>query len=152
MGGEEKEQRRRNRRTNKRNDGRKQKESKLGLIYFINQDYKFNLQTRGQRFSLTRRARRTAGLGGYSYYWLHISICLWCSCLPFSPPSNFLAGRLILIVAIEQERKCLWGCLHICSESIFSDTGRSPSPRAHFNGSTPPSSPARIVSTWFLLI
>jgi len=42
--------------------------SKLGLIYFINQDYKFNLQTRGQKFSLTRGPWRTAGLGDHSYY------------------------------------------------------------------------------------
>lgn len=82
----------------------------LGLIYFINRDYKFNLQTRGQNFSLTRGPGRTSGLGDHSYYWLHISICLWCSMsafLPPSPPTIFLAGRLILIVAIEQSIVCL---------------------------------------------
>lgn len=42
--------------------------SKLGLIYFINRDYKFNLQTRGQNFSLTRGPWRTRGLGDQSYY------------------------------------------------------------------------------------
>lgn len=82
----------------------------LGLIYFINRDYKFNLQTRGQNFSLTRGPWRTSGLGDHSYYWLHISICLWCSMsaflLPLSP-SYFLAVRLILIVAIEQSIVCL---------------------------------------------
>lgn len=40
----------------------------LGLIYFINRDYKFNLQTRGQNFSLTRGPWRTSGLGDHSYY------------------------------------------------------------------------------------
>lgn len=40
----------------------------LGLIYFINRDYKFNLQTRGQNFSLTRGPWRTPGLGDHSYY------------------------------------------------------------------------------------
>lgn len=59
--------------------------SKLGLIYFINRDYKFNLQTRGQNFSLTRGPWRTRGLGDQSYYWLHISICLWCSMSAFLP-------------------------------------------------------------------
>lgn len=48
----------------------------LGLIYFINRDYKFNLQTRGQNFSLTRGLWRTRGPGDHSYYGLHISICL----------------------------------------------------------------------------
>ena len=82
----------------------------LGLIYFINRDYKFNLQTRGQNFSLTRGPWRTSGLGDHSYYWLHISICLWCSMSAFLPPlspSYFLAARLILIVAIEQSIVCL---------------------------------------------
>lgn len=67
--------------------------SKLGLIYFINQNYKFNLQTRGQKFSLTREPWRTAGLGDHSYYWLHISICLWCSCLLFSLSTIQFFGR-----------------------------------------------------------
>lgn len=58
----------------------------LGLIYFINRDYKFNLQTRGQNFSLTRGPWRTSGLRDHSYYWLHISICLWCSMSAFLPP------------------------------------------------------------------
>lgn len=42
--------------------------SELGLIYFINQDYKFNLQTRGQNFSLRSGPWRTAGLVDHSYY------------------------------------------------------------------------------------
>lgn len=48
--------------------GRDTEHSKLGLIYFINRDYKFNLQTRGQNFSLTRGPWRTSGLGDHSYY------------------------------------------------------------------------------------
>lgn len=78
------------RKTEGRLSGRGRRETlntpKLGLIYFINQDYKFNLQTRGQNFSLTRGPGRTSGLGDHSYYWLHISICLWCSMSAFLPP------------------------------------------------------------------
>lgn len=53
--------------------GRRQRERhpstpELGLIYFINRDYKFNLQTRGQNFSLTRGPWRTSGPGDHSYY------------------------------------------------------------------------------------
>lgn len=52
--------------------GRRQRETlnapELGLIYFINRDYKFNLQTRGQNFSLTRGPWRTWGPGDHSYY------------------------------------------------------------------------------------
>lgn len=52
--------------------GRRQRETlntpELGLIYFINRDYKFNLQTRGQNFSLTRGPWRTSGPGDHSYY------------------------------------------------------------------------------------
>lgn len=60
------------RRTEGRLAGRRQRETlntpELGLIYFINRDYKFNLQTRGQNFSLTRGPWRTSGLGDHSYY------------------------------------------------------------------------------------
>lgn len=69
---QEAEYKERKRRTEGRLSGRGQRETlntpELGLIYFINQDYKFNLQTRGQNFSLTRGPGRTSGLGDHSYY------------------------------------------------------------------------------------
>lgn len=92
MGGEEKDERKQPKTQKGWMEG-KAAHSKLGLIYFINQDYKFNLQTRGQKFSLTRGPWRTAGLGDHSYYWLHISICLWCSCLLFSLSTIQFFGR-----------------------------------------------------------
>lgn len=92
MGGEEKDKRKQLKTQKGWMEG-KAAHSKLGLIYFINQNYKFNLQTRGQKFSLTREPWRTAGLGDHSYYWLHISICLWCSCLLFSLSTIQFFGR-----------------------------------------------------------
>ncbi len=74
---QEEEEKERNKSTRKKDRGKVGGEKakgetlntpELGLIYFINRDYKFNLQTRGQNFSLTRGPWRTSGLGDHSYY------------------------------------------------------------------------------------